>query len=471
MALPNLTDQNIQDTYQRVLQTDGTTIYDGTGSVAPVVSTLQGKSGSLTLEEGSNIAITSTGTNTLSIGVTGDITTTTTHIHETVINDEGAIIPVGTPVYSKGEVGNSGKINVGIADASNPSKMPAIGITDSELAITGDDKEGTSTLIGVFNVNLHGFTGINVNDIVYVKSGGGLTTSKPTGSALIQNVGIVLKTNDEQTQIQGLQVTCIGRTNDTPNLLEGQIFFGSGSNQMYQTHISSALDNTTLNNITISNTGSFGRIEATTISASTVQVDAATIIVGNTSFSEVGEELQIKTGDNFQNFRAKEVNIGDALNGTGSVQLGRSTQGFIAVNAEPGRFSTVFRAEASVLTGDQRMGSITQKSSGSFAILLDADNSQANRSKFVVESNTAVPGIGPRLFSVSESMETRAYGHLKVDDYITTTNITASGVVHAGEINVETNITALDYNGRHITASGNISASGQLIGMIDGGTF
>jgi len=33
MALPNLEGQNIQDTYQRVLQTDGGTLKDGTGSV------------------------------------------------------------------------------------------------------------------------------------------------------------------------------------------------------------------------------------------------------------------------------------------------------------------------------------------------------------------------------------------------------------------------------------------------------
>ena len=36
MALPNLKDQNIQDTYQRVIQTDGTSIADGTGSLLPI---------------------------------------------------------------------------------------------------------------------------------------------------------------------------------------------------------------------------------------------------------------------------------------------------------------------------------------------------------------------------------------------------------------------------------------------------
>ena len=36
MALPDLTGQNIEDTYQRVLQTDGNLVYDGTGSALPI---------------------------------------------------------------------------------------------------------------------------------------------------------------------------------------------------------------------------------------------------------------------------------------------------------------------------------------------------------------------------------------------------------------------------------------------------
>ena len=38
MALPDLTGQNIQDTYQRVLQIgDNGVVYDGTGSLAPIL--------------------------------------------------------------------------------------------------------------------------------------------------------------------------------------------------------------------------------------------------------------------------------------------------------------------------------------------------------------------------------------------------------------------------------------------------
>ena len=36
MALPNLKGQNIQDTYQRVIHTDGTSTFNGTGSKLPI---------------------------------------------------------------------------------------------------------------------------------------------------------------------------------------------------------------------------------------------------------------------------------------------------------------------------------------------------------------------------------------------------------------------------------------------------
>ena len=38
MALPDLSGSNIQDTFQRVLHTDGTSIFDGTGSQGEVSS-------------------------------------------------------------------------------------------------------------------------------------------------------------------------------------------------------------------------------------------------------------------------------------------------------------------------------------------------------------------------------------------------------------------------------------------------
>jgi hypothetical protein len=402
MALPNLTDQNIQDTYQRVVTTEGGIYYDGTGSLLNLGSSDEAES-----------------------------------IHIAAKNTSGDTITKGTPVYITGNVGNSEKLTIAAADASDPSKMPAVGLAESTLT---NNAEGFIAQGGylrqIATATIDG-TSTTSNDTVYVKAGGGLTLTKPSGSALIQNIAKVARSH---ASAGSLIVSSILRTNDVPNLLEGQIFFGSGSNQMYQTHISSALDSTTLNNITISNTGSFGRVICTTISASTGQFDANTIIVGNTSFSEVEGELQFKSGDDFQQVKAKNINLVRTGSTATSVQISDDGQGFIAVNAEPGKFSTVFRAESTAVSGDTRMGSITQKGSGSFAILLDADAPGIRPdAKFVIESNAAVPNVGTRLFSVSESMEVRSYGSFKADT--------------------------------NITASGNISASGQLIGMIDGGTF
>jgi hypothetical protein len=39
MALPDLTGLDIEDTYQRILQTDGVNIYDGTGSLVNIIET------------------------------------------------------------------------------------------------------------------------------------------------------------------------------------------------------------------------------------------------------------------------------------------------------------------------------------------------------------------------------------------------------------------------------------------------
>lgn len=215
------------------------------------VTSLEGLSGALDLTEGNNISISDNGSDAITIGVTGVVTETTTHIHEQVKNVEGSTIPAGTPVYAINEVGNSGKVRIGKADASNAAKMPAIGVLDTQLV---NNAEGTATLIGIFNTNLSGFTGLDEGDIVYVASGGGLTATKPTGSGnLIQNMGIILKTNG--TAIQGLQVTCIGRTNDVPNLDNGYIFYGNASNQAVATQFSSLLPTQSLAAITIDGAG------------------------------------------------------------------------------------------------------------------------------------------------------------------------------------------------------------------------
>lgn len=136
-------------------------------------------------------------------------------IHINIRNDEGSTIPLGAPLYSKGEIGGSERIKVGIADANDTAKMPCIGIAMTEMN-TSITKDSNCITQGIFNANITGFTGLSVGDTLYVSNTGGLTKTRPTGTTdKVQNVGIVLRTNG--TTCQALLVSAIGRSNDTPN--------------------------------------------------------------------------------------------------------------------------------------------------------------------------------------------------------------------------------------------------------------
>ncbi len=160
-------------------------------------------------------------------------------IHIQVRNDEGSTIPAGAPLYSKGEIGVSNRIYVGVCDANDSAKMPCIGIAHSEMNTT-DTKDNFAVVSGVYNTNISGFTSLAVGDNLYTQDNGSLSQTKPTGEAsLIQNVAIVLRTNG--SICQGMLVSAIGRTNDVPNLNSGYIFYGNGSNQAVSTQLSTLL--------------------------------------------------------------------------------------------------------------------------------------------------------------------------------------------------------------------------------------
>lgn len=135
-----------------------------------------------------------------------------------VRNDEGSTIAAGAPLYSKGEVGGSERILVGVCDADDASKMPCIGIAYEEMN-TSSTQDNFAVVTGIYNTNISGFTGLSVGDNLYVQTDGSLSQDKPTATdELIQNIGIVLRTNG--SICQGLFVSAIGRTNDVPNTNE-----------------------------------------------------------------------------------------------------------------------------------------------------------------------------------------------------------------------------------------------------------
>jgi hypothetical protein len=178
-------------------------------------------------------------------------------VYASVKNITGGTLPKGMPVHASSSVGNTNEVIV--ASASNAATMPATFILAQQL---DDEEEGLGIVTGYINgVNTSGF---QEGDVIYVGENGGYINVKPSGSNLIQNLGIVTKV--DATNGSGF-IYGSGRANDTPNLLENHIFFGSSSNQQYQLHISGALDQTIINNITASGnisgsqTGSFAYLQ------------------------------------------------------------------------------------------------------------------------------------------------------------------------------------------------------------------
>lgn len=152
-------------------------------------------------------------------------------VHIACKNTSGVAISKGDPVYITGTVGNSFIIQIAAADASNSAKMPAVGLAETNLGINA---EGFVIVSGVLkNLTTQPLsTGDGTpssNDTVYVKAGGGLTRTKPTGSGnLIQNVGKVGRVNSANAG--SLAVSTIMRTNDVPNLTTGKIWVGTANN-------------------------------------------------------------------------------------------------------------------------------------------------------------------------------------------------------------------------------------------------
>ena len=150
--------------------------------------------------------------------------------------DGGVSLSKGDPVYIYGSVGASPRLYVDLADADSTAtnnlgdrKMPCVGLLDQDLSPNG---EGTATVVGKLRNLITNPIGVDIpseNDTIYVKSGGGLTLTKPIGSTnLIQNVGQVGRVS---TSADGnIVVAALLRSNDVPNLTTGKIWVGTANN-------------------------------------------------------------------------------------------------------------------------------------------------------------------------------------------------------------------------------------------------
>lgn len=141
----------------------------------------------------------------------------------TVKNVSGGALAIGTVVHPSPTASppSGNVIEVIAADNSAASTMPAIGVLKAALA---DDAEGTAIALGrVSGLNTSSYT---AGDSLYVNTSGGFTATKPTGTALIQKIGIVVKSHASSGTIE---VFGANRTNDVPNIAENYIWLGNSS--------------------------------------------------------------------------------------------------------------------------------------------------------------------------------------------------------------------------------------------------
>lgn len=155
---------------------------------------------------------------TLTFGAGGD----STRLVQTVKNVSGGELTKGTPVHAVLDGASGNLAYVIAARADTASAMPATFVLNETLA---DEAEGEAIITGLLQgVDTSAFT---PGDVVYVGATGGYTNVKPTGTNLIQNLGIVLKSHASNGS--GI-VYGAGRSNDVPNLPDGKFFIGSATN-------------------------------------------------------------------------------------------------------------------------------------------------------------------------------------------------------------------------------------------------
>ena len=197
---------------------------------------------------------------------TFELDVTPRRVVETVKNKNG-FMPKGTPVYVSGSTGN--ELHVYQADAGDPTRVPATFILDQNL---NTNESGLGILSGFINgVDTSLFAeGANI----YLAVGGGYTDVQPTGSAFIQKLGNVVKSDLNGSGV----ISGAGRVNALPNIAQNKVWVGDSNGvpqEISKNNLGLALtgsNNTftgtqTFNDIVVNGTGSFAYIQSVTGSA------------------------------------------------------------------------------------------------------------------------------------------------------------------------------------------------------------
>jgi len=213
-------------------------------------------------------------------------------IAEDVKNVSGGPLSKGTPVHVTGSVGNLAEVIA--ADAA--TNYPAHFVLDEDLA---DEGEGKGIALGfINNVDVPDASIYTEGQTVYLAAAGGWTTTKPTGTNAIQNLGIIIKVNTSGNKISGI-IMGAGRANDVPNIPNGQTWIGNASGVATPTTLA-----------TVATTGSYSDLSGTPTIPSGDVVDDTT--------PQLGGDLDVN-GNKITSASNGDITI--QPNGTGAIIL------------------------------------------------------------------------------------------------------------------------------------------------------
>jgi hypothetical protein len=407
-------------------------------------------------------------------------------ILEPIRNGELTTLLKGTPVYVSGALGANPIVYR--ADANDPSKMPVTYIVSDDLL---SDNVGTGLILGkIDGVNTTGFL---EGTEIFVGIGGGYTDVRPTGSAIVQSLGIVTK---EGTGGQGI-ILNPGPAN-LPNIQEGYLWVGDSDS--YPTPVlTSSLDvatsvSSSYSDFALSSSQSQNSISSShsVNSDNSISSSFATNAISSSysdfavtaSFALNGGGGSVDTGSfattGSNNFFGTQ-NITGSLDVSGSLFLksqGKTgiTANFSYITASDGVNNLYFQDN---ITANSVSQSLIVSSSNNIIFRRPAFNNNAFDSVIIGSDGSNIFGVPPRLSATNRGQTIAgAFRHNYNNTSATSLTFTFSTGSLTGSLNVGQNnvMSSFTYNAPQVNRlptisqnniNGNVTYTSNVLGYFD----
>lgn len=141
------------------------------------------------------------------------------HIHLEARNESGSTMSVGDVVKISGFNVGLGVPLVVLADSTNSTLMPAIGIVNETIL-----NNATGEILTAGELDGFDTSSFAVGACLYVsETAGEMTTTRPTGAALIQRLAVVLRSH---ASLGIISINSESRQDDLPNIADTKIWIG-----------------------------------------------------------------------------------------------------------------------------------------------------------------------------------------------------------------------------------------------------